>query len=138
MIADGKTLWMDQAQQRFFLIPDETPLPEGAFVIRTVLGRRRDVVEAALAPFAIARADADARMRAQVATLFGGVKDALAGAAQKGRAQGGSGLGQQALDALAKLATDLNERMNAELTAATAEPKDPPTAPAKDEDPQSH
>jgi hypothetical protein len=131
VIADGKTLWMDQAQQRFFLIPDDAPLPEGTFVIRTTLGRRRDVLEAALAPFMIARAEADARVRAQVTSVFGGVKDALAGAAEKARAQGGAGLGQQALDALAKLATDLNERLKTDLAGE----KDPPSAvpPKKDQ-----
>jgi hypothetical protein len=128
VIADGKTLWMDQAQQRFFLIPDEAPLPEGSFVIRTVLGRRRDVAEPALAPFAIARAEADARVKAQVSSVFGGVKEALAGAADKGRAQGGSGLGQQALDALARLAGDLNERLKQELEAPA-----PPAATEKAE-----
>ena len=68
MIADGKALWLDAAQARFFLVPDDAPLPDGAFVIRTVLGRRRDVDEAALAPFEIARADL--RLRG-MGNLFG-------------------------------------------------------------------
>ena len=137
MIADGKTLWMDQPQQRFFLIPDDAPLPDGTFVIRTVLGKRRDVVEAALAPFEIARADADARVKAQVTSVFGGLKDTIAEAAGKARAQGNAGPGQQALDALAKFATDLNDRLKSELATAkpappaAAEPAQPPKEPPK-------
>jgi hypothetical protein len=130
MIADGKTIWMDQAQQRFFLIPDDAPLADGTFVIRTVLGKRRDVEEAALVPFAIPREEADARVRAQVTSVFGGLKDALVGAAQKGRAAGGSGPGQQALDALAKFADELGEKMKTEL-GPTATQEEEPKGPQK-------
>jgi hypothetical protein len=128
VIADGKSLWMDQPQQRFFLIPDDAPLADGGFVIRTLLGKRRDVAEAALAPFEIARAEADARVKAQLTSVFGGLKDTIAEAAGKARTQGNAGPGQQALDALAKFATDLNDRLNGELAAAKApdSPKDPP------------
>jgi hypothetical protein len=74
---DGKTLYMDQAQARFFLVPDALVLPAGPFVLRTVLGERRDVDEAALAGYEITRAEADARVRARVAGLFASARAAL-------------------------------------------------------------
>jgi hypothetical protein len=136
MIADGKSLWIEAQLQRFFLVPDDAPLPAGSFVIRTVLGEVREVDEAALAPFEIARAEADARMRAHVAGVFDEVKDALADSASRRRQEGsGSVAGQQLLDGLARIVGDLASHIAPEVAPAAAPPAadGTPAKPAKDD-----
>lgn len=72
-----KTVWSNQERSRHFLIPDDTKLPPGTFVLRTVIGRQMDVEEEAALPFEVTREEAKAWLKKQMAGMVGQAKDAL-------------------------------------------------------------
>lgn len=76
---DRETLWLDETQTRFFLVPDDTELAAGGFAIRNLVNLRKSVDPAALLPFEISREQADQRIRGQVAQFADAIKGALAG-----------------------------------------------------------
>jgi hypothetical protein len=73
----AKTVWSNQERTRHFLIPDETKLPPGDFVLRTVIGRQMEVQEEAARAYEVSREEAKAWLSNQMAGMVGHVKDAL-------------------------------------------------------------
>lgn len=91
----AKTLWIDEAGKRCFLIPDALELPPGAFALRTATGRERRVDPAALAPFEVSTEEGLAWTKAQLGAvgklLKEGFKARLFGANNRDRASPGEG-----------------------------------------------
>ena len=79
----AKTVWSNQERTRHFLIPDEAELPPGSFVLRTVVGRQRDVDEAAALAYEVSREEAKAWLSSQMSEVFGEAKDRLLGFLRK-------------------------------------------------------
>lgn len=75
---ESKTVWRDEGESRYFLVPDAAELPSGNFRIRTTTGRRVETTEEVLAAFEISEAQANAWIKEQ----FGNFLDGLRGAAE--------------------------------------------------------
>lgn len=71
------TAWSDMERSRHFLVPDDTQLPSGKFAVRSILGRRLEVDEAALQPYAVSKEEANAVVREQLGGVFRDAKERL-------------------------------------------------------------
>lgn len=74
----SRTLWTDDASNRFYLVPDAVELPPGPLRLRAGASRHRDVDPATVAPYEVSREEAraflDARFGAYVADVKGSVR----------------------------------------------------------------
>jgi hypothetical protein len=73
------TLWANPMRSRFFLVPDEHPLPPGDFVLRTITGREQRVNSAALVPFEVSEEQAKEWLKDE----FGKMLDSARGAVNR-------------------------------------------------------
>ena len=75
------TLWSDPERSRYFLIPDDRPLPNGTFELRTVTGKQQHVDEVVLPEFEISRDEAKVWLKEQFGQVLTstktGIMDAL-------------------------------------------------------------
>jgi hypothetical protein len=71
------TLWANTARRRFFLVPDEHPLPLGEFVLRTFTGREQRVDEAALAPYEVSEEQAKEWVKGEFGKTLDGARGAV-------------------------------------------------------------
>lgn len=69
-----RTLWRDEARGRFYLVPDETRLPEGSVLLRSGASRRMSADDGSLAPYEVTRETAREFLDARLDGFVGGVK----------------------------------------------------------------
>lgn len=81
MSAAPRSLWVD-GEERFYLVPDDAELAPGSVAITSLAGARRQVDAAALAPFAVTRAEADARIQEAARGFVDPLRDLLANLAR--------------------------------------------------------
>lgn len=74
------SLWSDEARTRHFVLPADTNLPTGSFVLRTVTGKQRQVDPDAVAPFEVSQQEAKDWVKAEFGLVLGQAKTALADA----------------------------------------------------------
>lgn len=61
-----KILWVNDAQHRYFLIPEERELSVGPMVLRTLAGQEQFVASAAAIPYEISAAEAEQHLEDQI------------------------------------------------------------------------
>ena len=82
---DPRTLWSDPDRTRFFLIPDADELPEGAYELRTVVGRQRHVAEEAVGAYEVSRDEAREWLKSQFGDVLDEAKTKILGFLDKAR-----------------------------------------------------
>jgi uncharacterized membrane protein YukC len=63
---DKRSLWIDSKRKRYFLIPDNQKLARGNFIICTLTGIEKKVMQTAIAPFEIPESEVKAYLKAEV------------------------------------------------------------------------
>lgn len=71
------TLWTDPARSRYFLIPDDSELPPGDFILRTLTGRKLEVAPQSLAAFELSEEQAKAWLKAEFGKLLDDARGAV-------------------------------------------------------------
>ena len=77
------TLWSTPDHVRHFLLSDDADLPTGDFVLRTVVGRQKEVSEDAVLSYEVSEEEAKAWLKEQLGEVLGEAKTRLVDFAQK-------------------------------------------------------
>lgn len=72
-----KTLWVNDSQRRYFLIPVEQDLPVGPMVLRSLTGQEQFVESAAVAQYQISEAEAEGHLESQIDQAMEKARSAL-------------------------------------------------------------
>lgn len=76
-------IWSTADRERHFLIPNEADVPEGEFVLCTVVGRQKEVSEDAVLSYEVSEEEAKAWLKDQLGEVLGEAKNRLVDFAQK-------------------------------------------------------
>lgn len=72
------TLWLDSSRSRYFLIPDQQPLPQGNFLLWSPVGGQKKVDPAMLPPFEVSAEVAKEHLGLDISQAFQQVKTIFA------------------------------------------------------------